>query len=122
MNFAEQLRRAEQLAKSGGSLIIPGKINDLNGGVPCESHSLVPHDLFTTLNDDPPRYGIDFPEPIVAIEKPTEEFARNYIAAMMGVPPEKITNVTITPDGMGWNFAANVIVDKPRSHCVMFFQ
>ena len=53
--------------------------------------------------------------------KPDEEYARNYIAFMLGVSPDKIVNVEIFPNdaGTGWEFFGNLKVDKPRRHCVI---
>lgn len=44
-----------------------------------------------------------------------QEKTREYLAAMMGWPADKITNITITKNGMGWDFNGNLIVDKPRT-------
>lgn len=106
MNFAEQLRRAEQLAKIGSLVIINPP-----------SNILISEPNNPEAFPDSPVYCLEpngF-ELQVMDAKPTEEFAREYLAAMMGWPADKITNITITKNGMGWGFNGNLIVDKPRT-------
>lgn len=144
-DFAEQLKRAEELAKNG-SLLIPGVTTDEPpqtlwvptpkpaDGIPdmslwstgwpdSEADKADAFDFLSALGElrateSNIAKNADYPKS--AMEKPTEEFARNYLAMHMGTTPDKIVNVEVTPDGKGgWHFNGNLKVDKPRYHAVM---
>lgn len=136
-DFAEQLRRAEELAKSG-SLLIPGVTTDdppQTLYIPGNANEPTGGDLWSTgwETDKSKQDYFDFINPIPgplraagniaknadypksATEKPTEEFARNYLAMMLGTTPDNIVNVKVTPDGKGgWHFNGNLKVKQPR--------